>query len=181
MSAARENRLKLSISNWVHMIVCLALLWLCLALLLRPALDRTVSAEASLLQLQDRLAAHEALVGLRDELAAALSAGLGQPVEPLAAPIPLLRADFADFQSRLRVLAEGCQLQVDQITPRVVSTGASGRFLGVDMVAAGRFGEMRAFIEALLKLPNVFHFESLAIAQDGLGERLEATVWFKAE
>jgi hypothetical protein len=181
MSAAQENRIKLSISNWVHVIVCLALLWLCLAWLLRPALDRNVSARARLEQLQDRLAAHEALVGLRDELAAALSAGPGDPVETIAAVIPLLRDDFADFQSRLRGLAEACQLQVEQIAPRVVSKGASGRYLGVDMVATGRFGEMRAFVEALLKLPNVFHFESLSIAQDHPGERLEATVWFKAE
>ncbi len=180
MTAAKDNGFRLSLSNWAHLLVCLALLGVALVTLLRPALNQVAAERVALQGLQGRLAEHKALLALHGEIAGTLAAPCGVAREEPVVAESLTRDEFGDFQTRLHELAEACDLSLGQATPRVVSLGER-RLLGVDLLVTGPFGGMRAFVEDVLQLPQLFHYQSLEISQNGDDEQLASTVWFRAE
>ena len=180
MTAAKDNRFTLSLSNWAHLLVCMALLGVALVTLLRPALDQVAADRMALQGLQSRLAEHKALLALHGEIAGALAESSEGARQEAVDPASLARGDFGDFQTRLHQFADKCDLSLAQATPRVMSVGER-RLLGVALVATGPFSGMRAFVEGVLQLPELFHFESLTLSQDGDDEQLAATIWFRAE
>jgi hypothetical protein len=181
MSTKTRQGLKLSTSNWLHLLICLGLLAILLVAVLRPTLASFAATRRQVEGLRGKMAEHNALVAFAARLDGAVVTGQGEAARSPFKPVALKRRQLGEFQSALRSEADACGLVIEQATPSVVSLDDHHRYLNAHLKAAGAFGDMRRFVEAMLATPSFFHLEQLRIDEGAGGERIELSVWFVVE
>lgn len=142
-----------------------------------------VAAGALYAPLKDHLALRDDLIAARERQAElevlyplyAEISTLSTPEDWSAMPPPasasLLEPELVAIPARFTELARACALELAALRPRVEQQTEGSRYLRVDLIALGAYGQLKDFLTRMVQMPELRSIEKIEVRNEGRQER----------